>query len=526
MRAAIYARVSSAKQRDAHSVESQLIVLRRFVAQQGWTLVGEFVDDGRSAKAGQLEKRDAFARLVGAIGTFDVLVVFDVNRLTRTDDMRERAEILGPFQRAGIDIVTPSGGRQDLRSLMGELYVTMQAMFAAEENRKRSLAVKSGKQRAIVDNRKPAGPTPFGLGYSRETGAWSIDPVKGPIVVEIFERIIRGESCLQIADDLRRRGLPCPRNKWDRHAVWRIARSRHPAGEWTADKRRRVVLAVPALVDEETWQAAQAKLIAHGKRGLIKTKHVYLFEGLATCAACGSPISIRSATTNSRRANGNPSPAAYVCRSRKLSRPDEDRCEAPIVKVAETDELVWQQLRDALDSRDIAARLQRLVDRRDANRKAWREDAATYRAKLEKLTERKAAITARYQRGLLDDRDLDTALASFRREQLALEAQIKAAEQGAARDGVTTVDVKRWLAEMRTIARSAAPSERQRFVRMLVKPGSAVLDDGAMKFTLLVEPGETNANDSADVLAVASDCRNDHEEDRPAVSIRVVARAK
>lgn len=501
MRAAIYARVSSAKQRDAHSVDSQLLVLRRFVAQQGWDLVGEYVDDGRSAKAGQLEKRDAFARLVAAIGTFDILVVFDVNRLTRTDDMRERAEILGPFQRAGVDIVTPSGGRQDLRSLMGELYVTMQAMFAAEENRKRSAAVRSGKARAIAEGRKPAGPTPYGLVYSRTTGEWSIDSVRGPIVREVFERVIRGESCLQIADDLRRRGVPCPRNKWDRHAVWRLVRSRHPAGEWTADKRRRVTLTVPALVDEDTWQTAQAKLIEHGKRGLVKTKHVYLLEGMATCAACGSPIAIRSATFIKRRGYANP--AAYVCRSRKLARLDDPRCDAPIVRVEEIDELVWEQVRAALDSRDIAARLQRLVDQRDANRKAWRADAATYRAKLEKLTERKAAITERYQRGLLDDRDLDTALANFRREQTVLENQIRAAEQGAERDGVTYGDVKRWLAEMRTIARSASPSERQRIVRAMLKPGSAELDNGAMRMTLLVEPGQTSSN-SADVLALRS----------------------
>jgi site-specific DNA recombinase len=501
-RAAIYARVSSAKQRDAHSVESQLLVLRRFVEAQGWTLTGEYVDDGRSAKSGMLEKREAFTQLVAAIGTFDVLVVLDVNRLTRTDDMRERAEILGPFQAAGIDIVTPSGGRQDLRSLMGELYVTMQAMFAAEENRKRSIAITAGKQRAIAEGRKPAGPTPYGLKYTRATGTWSVDAVRGPIVVEIFRRVIAGESCLVIADDLRRRGIPCPRNKWDRHAVWRVVRSRHAVGEWTADKRKRITLAVPSIIDESTWQHAQSKLIAHGKRGLVKTKHTYLLEGMATCAACGSPIAIRSATFVKRRGYANP--AAYVCRARKLARLDDPRCEAPIVQIADTDDLVWEQIAATINSRDLASGLQRLVDQQAANRQSWEADVKEYRAKLEKLKEREAAVLARYQRGMISDDAFDTSLASYRRERAALETQIKTAEgQAAGGADVPMVDVSRWLRELRTLARTASLSERQRIVRMLVRPGSVKLDKGVVRLTMLVEAGAT-VEDSPDLLVVGS----------------------
>ncbi len=525
-RAAIYARVSSAKQRDAHSVESQLHVLRRFVQQQGWTLVGEYVDDGRSAKAGKLDLRDGFARLVAAIGTFDVLVVLDVNRLTRTDDMRERAEILGPFQAAGIDIVTPAGGRQDLRSLMGELYVTMQAMFAAEENRKRSIAIGAGKQRAIAEGRKPAGPTPYGLAYDRSTGKWSIDPVRGPIVVEIFRRVIAGDSCMAIADDLRRRGVPATRGKWDRHTVWRIVRSRHVVGEWTADKRKRMTLTVPALVNESTWQAAQAELIAHGKRGLMKTKHTYLLEGMATCAACGSPIAIRSATLIPRR--GHISPSAYVCRSRKLARPDEERCEAPIVTTAATDELVWEQISAALNSRDLATGLQHLVDQRNANRRGWEADAKEYRAKREKLKEREAGILKRYQQGLISEEAFDTSLASFRRERAAVETQIQAAEsQSTGRVDVPVVDAKRWLGELRTLARSASPGARQRVVRAMLEPGSVVLDQGAVRFTLVVAAASHAAvsdEDSPDLSVVGSGYRMHCGKMPPAVSIRLVAR--
>ncbi|HEY4057669.1 MAG TPA: recombinase family protein, partial [Kofleriaceae bacterium] len=131
--------MSSAAQRESNTIENQLRILPAFVAAQGWELVDTYVDDGRSAKTGKLEKRDGFARLVrdAEARRFDILVVVDIDRLTRTSDAIERASILGPFQRARIDIVTPSGGRLDLDSFIGGLYVELQARFAAEENRKR-----------------------------------------------------------------------------------------------------------------------------------------------------------------------------------------------------------------------------------------------------------------------------------------------------------------------------------------------------------------------------------------------------
>ena len=252
MRAAIYARVSSVAQREAGTIESQLAVLRPFVASRGWTLVDTYRDDGRSAKTGQLDKRDGFARCVrdAEAGLYDVLVIFDVDRLTRTDDIAERAAVLGPFQRAGVRIVSPSS-EIDLRTMFGQLDATLRSLYAAEENRKRADRVKAGKARALAEGRKPAGPTPYGLAYSRSTGQWSLHPEQAPIVREIFNRVIRGEACASIADDLHARGVAFPRRggTWRRHFVWQVVRARTAAGEWMADKRTRTSIRVPAIVE-------------------------------------------------------------------------------------------------------------------------------------------------------------------------------------------------------------------------------------------------------------------------------------
>src|SRR5688572_23868527 len=122
MRAVIYARVSSQVQKDRHTIASQLSTLPPFVASHGWSLVRppeHYVDDGRTAKAGHLADRPAFARLMkdAARGEFDVVAVVDLDRLTRSEDLRERGEVLGAFQRAGVLLAISSTGQLlDLRS--------------------------------------------------------------------------------------------------------------------------------------------------------------------------------------------------------------------------------------------------------------------------------------------------------------------------------------------------------------------------------------------------------------------------
>lgn len=507
IRAAIYARVSSAAQRDSHTIESQLHVLRLYVKQQGWTLVGEYLDDGRSARTGKLEARDGFARLIADAGrgAFDVLVIVDIDRLTRTDSMEERAAILGPFQRAGIRIVSPSSGEIDLRTMFGQIDVTLRALYAAEENRKRAERIKAGKLRAIAEGRKPAGPTPYGLRYDRASGTWSIDADRAAVYREIFARVVRGESCQAIAEDLYARDAPSPRGPWTRHKVWHLVRSRHAMGEWTADKAKRAVLKVPAVVSESTWAAAQDRLIEHGKRGLIKTKHVYLLEGVALCGSCGSPMAIRSGANVVRR--GHKSPAAYVCRARKLARIGETRCEAAIVRTADLDAAVWDELRRELESPGLARDIERHIASRSANRRAWADDVKTYRRKLEKLDGHEAALLARFRRDQISEVALDKELAAVVRERSALRQQIEAAERAATeRLDDAQESLGSFVARLRDLARTANPGERQRIVRALVAKGGAVIKDGAVQLTLRVAATSRGASDGEAVpsLAVAA----------------------
>lgn len=526
MRAAIYARVSSQAQREARTIDTQLPPCRELCARFGWAIVGEYIDDGISASAGNLERRAGLLRLLAdaEAGAFDVVVTYDEDRLTRSDRLRERGYILGSLQEARVKLATVSKGRAiDLDTDEGDLEVSFGGLRSSSWLRTHKKRIKDGKLRAISEGRKPAGPTPFGLRYTRAEGRWSVDESQAAVVREIVRRVTAGESCLAIADDLTARGVVGPRGRitWERHTVWRIVCSRHLIGEWRADKARKLTITVPALVDRGAWQAAQEALIAHGKRGLRRTRHVYLLEGLAVCGACGAPILVRSATPQRR---GRIQPAAYVCRRRKLERRGEGRCDAPIPPVADLDARVWAAVVAELDDPGLADELRLRVERRAADQRDWTADAAGYRAHLARLERVEAGVLGRFRRGMISEAGLDTELAAIARERSALADQLETAERAArAAPSDLPADPVAWLATVRELVATATPLERQRIVRVLVEPGSAVLDRHRIRLTLRVGAASRATGAAPLALAAGSGYSSHSESEHVTLRIRLVA---
>lgn len=484
MRAVAYCRVSSSAQRDRHTIESQYRVLPEFIERQGWTLarpITTYVDDGRSAKSGKLEARTAFNRLIedAKRGLFDVVVVVELDRLTRSEDLMERGAILGAFQRAGVRIAVASSGQVlDLSSSVGDLFGSLQAFFAADENRKRRERTVQGKLTAIARGHKPSGPTPYGLRYDKTTRTWSFDEDAASVMRDIFRRIADGENCRVIAEDLVRMGIPTVRgHQWTRERVYQLVRSTTYRGVWRADKRRSLEVAVPAIVGEETWYAAQDALMRWNRRGLRRTKHVYLCEALALCGLCGAKIGIGSSCRGGRNA---PSAATYVCSHRRRPpTPDSPRCDLPHRKVAEVDERLWAAIVELVERPDLVEEVaEARRGRATADTRAWQEDVAEFESKLAKLAKAEAAILRRFRQGLVSESVMDADLAAGARQRAMLERQLDTARKAmadATRLKTDLVALEDVFKKLRKRVRRATPEQRQALVRLLVEPRGIVL---------------------------------------------------
>lgn len=517
MRAVGYARVSSVAQRDRETIDSQLRVLPEFIARQGWTLVRDirsYVDDGKTAKAGHLQERTGFAALLrdAKAGVFDVVVVVDVDRLTRSEDLSERGQVLGAFQAAGVKIASASTGQVlDLSTSMGDLYSGLQVFFAAEENRKRRVRTVEGKLTAIGRGRKPAGPTPYGLRYERSTGTWTVDEPRAAILREVFSRVAAGESCVQIADALTARRAPSPSRtpEWSRAAVYRMVRSRHGLGTWVADKGRGLAMQVPRVVDDKLWHEAQAALIEKGRRGLHRAKHVYLLEALATCGECGSPMLIRSACPGR---NGKTNPAAYVCRRRKEARRGEGRCRAAIVYTADADARVWAAVSAALVDPAVVADLERRARERSHEGQSWADDLAKYRTELARLTEVEGTLVALFRAGEMDPAVFRDQHPKAVRQRKFIASQIAVAEKAAVAAGRPVAKPTEWIARLRELAAAATPAQRREIIAALFPRGTVTFDGARVKLdTVAVAAFPDDGGAGAIVLQAADGCSTGYQ---------------
>lgn len=505
-RAAIYARVSSAAQRDAGTIDGQLLALRTHAARQGWKVVGEYLDDGKSARAGAKYRaaRDGLTELLAAAAAraFDVLLIFDVDRLSRSDDPMERWEILGPLRRAGIRVATPAA-ELDLTTVAGELLATLHGMEASSWLAKHRERILVGKERALLAGKKPAGVHPFGYRYDRYAAQpWSIDPERAEVVREIVRRIAAGELLHEVADDLHARGVPGAR--WTRNRVRYIVNCEAYDGVWSHTVRgHRVEIPVPPLLEPGARQAALDALARWNRRGHARTRGVYLLEGLLRCARCASRIRISS--------HGSDDPAAaYVCAHRldpKAYR--AARCPLPRWKLHPLDAEVKAGIQEVVAHPEFMARL--VAERRGgaaADRDAWQQDLAAADRALARLVDAERSTLALLRRGSVSEAGAEQALGEIARERRAHERQRDAARRAAAAAGagVARADqVGELLGALRARLVEATPAEWQRLTRDLLEEGT-LADDG-VDLRWILTPGGSQAAHAGSIDVVLNHVR-------------------
>jgi site-specific DNA recombinase len=495
MRAVIYCRVSTEEQRERNTIASQLSTLPRFIESQGWKLVkpaDTYVDEARSAKAGLLDKREAFGRLLkdAARGAFDVVVVVDMDRLSRSEDLAERGAILGAFQKAGVKLATASTGQVlDLASSMGDLLSSLQLFFSAEENRKRAERVRRGRQEAARRGR-PSAKAPWGYVFDRKTGEWSHDPEVAPLVREMYERILRGDSTGEIGVDMHKQKIPNPRGgSWERHRVHKIVTSPAYRGEWLANVKEKITIKLPPMVDETTWYAVQAALMAGKERGRWRVKHTHLLQGIAVCGLCESPINIHDPMSGGART------PYYVCGKRRHRKAFGEKCALPLRRVSDRDEALWRKVCALLSKPEHLARA---LDKRGKQARTQGDATQQAKGRLAQLERAQAALLERFGRGLITEAVMDETLGKMAQERRQLTQKVAEAEHAAAKskDEVRGLrDLQAKLDKLQKGLKHAKPELRRRIVDVLMPGGefrAKLMKDGSIKCRMIIDDTEVD----------------------------------
>jgi len=145
-RVAIYARVSTTDQ----STDSQLLDLRRYVADRGWHLHREYTDNGVS---GTKDNRPALNELMAEAKKrrFGVVLVWRFDRFARST--KHLILALEEFRNLGVDFVSYQENI-DTSSPLGSAIFTIISAVAQLERDIIAERVKAGLRRAVANGKK------------------------------------------------------------------------------------------------------------------------------------------------------------------------------------------------------------------------------------------------------------------------------------------------------------------------------------------------------------------------------------
>jgi site-specific DNA recombinase len=455
--AAIYARVSSERQREEGTIQSQLAGLRELADERGLLVSDDliFEDEGFS---GATLVRPALERLrdCAAEGAFEVLLCHAPDRLARR--YAYQVLLLEELARAGVEVVFARGGERS-GSPEDELLRQFQGMIAEYERAQIRERTRRGKlHRARAGHQAVMAGAPYGYRFVRKTehteGYWEIVDHEAEVVRELFRRYTDDDrSIADLARWLTGQGIPTRKGKrvWDRSTVWGMLRNpayrgraaygktkvadRHGKPTRTTRARgerhgRRQVrvdepaehwlfIPVPALVTDETFALAQERLARNAQFAKRNTRTPGPLQGLVVCRECGYSCYRTSTRTTKQKI------VYYRCIGQDNWRHVGGRvCNSRPIRADELEPLVWGEVRRLLEDPalvrgEIDRRLQALRTEHPAarRREALERDLTRATAAVERLIEA-------YQEQLISLDELRTRMPALRKRQSTLQAQL------------------------------------------------------------------------------------------------------
>lgn len=200
---AAYARVSTGKDAMLHSLSSQVSYYSKLIqSHKGWLYVGVYSDE---ALTGTKDSRDGFQRLLAdcRAGKVNMILTKSISRFAR--NTVTLLETVRELKSLGVDIFFEEQNIHTMSS-EGELMLTILASYAQEESLSASenqkWRVRKGFENGELLNWR------FLFGYRITKNSIEIDAETAPILREIFDRVIDGETFGAISRDLNRRGIP------------------------------------------------------------------------------------------------------------------------------------------------------------------------------------------------------------------------------------------------------------------------------------------------------------------------------
>ena len=546
---ALYARVSSERQAQQATIDSQVAAVRERIASDGLVILpsDEYIDNGCS---GSGLRRPALERLRDRIaeGAIDQVYVHSPDRLARRH--AHQVLLLDEFAVRGARVVMLQGRNGD--SAEDQLLTQVQGVIAEYERAKimeRSRRGKLHKAKAGVVNVLSCAPYGYLYVKKSEGGAAHLQIVlhEARVVRNIFDGVVHEHKSLYaVAKMLNEQGVTPPGEaknghspRWQPTTIHRVLRNPTYMGEAAFGKTERVErltaplrhivgralvpksaksssltrpsdnwirIPVPPIVSRETYAAASAQL----ERNRIfaqrnRTSGRYLLSGLVVCAHCGYAFHARTTVRRARLDEAVNHNAYYFCGGslRGIVTP-ASVCRNRSVRVDQLEPYVWQSVCALLqDPSRVMAEWFRRQDARSTSSEHEVQRAHAQHAVRAHERSLQRLLDA-YEAGAIDLDELSTRSARMRARVAQAREELDALEKVLAEQRELRLVIARvedFAKRVHNGLDALAPEERRTVIRTVVARIEIDRDDVVIVYRVPATAGPTRLTDESAAFA-------------------------
>jgi site-specific DNA recombinase len=501
--AAIYARVSSERQKEEGTIASQTALLLEYAQSHELSVPREWIfeDEGYS---GAMLARPGLERLrdLAAEGQLQAVLVYAPDRLSRK--YAYQVLLIEELSRHGVETIF-------LKSAAAEtpeerLLLQFQGMIAEYERAQIAERTRRGKRhRAKAGCVNVLSGAPYGYRYVKKgehsQAYYEVVETQAEVVRKVFAWYTQdlfsiGAITRQLNEQ--KVATRSGHSRWERSTVWAMLRnpayrgsacfgkteicprqritrplrqkggySRRASSNREKARHEWIEIPVPALVSHETFALAQERLAQNKGLSLRSTREPTLLQGLLVCEQCGYGLYRTSTRTSARRIK------YYRClgsdRYRHLRGPV---CECRPIRQDYLDNLVWEEVLRLLRAPQL---IQKELERRrteSLNSSPVQQRQEQVERELIRLSQQMDKLLDAYQEGLM-------TLIDLRKRSPELKKRIGALEQEQKNLHLRAVEDKRWielsntmetfLSRLNETAQKMTCLEKQKVLRTIVR---------------------------------------------------------
>ena len=501
--AGIYARVSSDRQKEEHTIDSQIASLVEYAQHEEYVVPDDWIfqDEGYS---GSILERPGLERLrdLASEGQIETVLIYSPDRLSRK--YAYQVLLIEEFSRYGTDVVFIKSPKATTPE--EQLLLQFQGMIAEYERAQILERTRRGKKhRAKMGSINVLSGAPYGYLYVKKTeyasAYYKIIEEEAEIVKQVYNLYIEDSLSIgAIVRWLNDHGIPTRKriSQWERSTVWGMLRN--PAYKGTAyfgktkktarkkitrplrqkggfssrcsancerPKNEWIEIPVPEIIEEEVFLRAEEKLEENKRYAKKRTKEPTLLQGILVCNQCGYAYYRTSTKTSKRKLY------YYRCLGSDDFRYTNGRvCQTKPIRQDYLDGVIWKQILDLLKKPSlIRSEIKRRIQTIQASdpTKQKKEVLCKKIKKTEKTIEK---LLDAYQEDLLQLDELRTRMPDLRKREKSLKSEFESIDSLYNDQQAIlklTENTESFLLKLRKTSDTITVTERQKILRLLVK---------------------------------------------------------